>query len=277
MTAGILLPLTAGIILIAGCVTIPAPIERNAAADRVAAAGGFERSRTISGPFTLTSYQRIKNPGAPVNIYIEGDGISWITEWRLSDDPTPREPLVLELASADPAENVVYLARPGQYCAGGPDCPAEYWSGRRFSKAAVDAMDRAIDEIRQKSGAKEIGLIGYSGGAAIAAIIAARRNDVKSLRTIAGNLDTDAVNRYHRVSALSEDSLNPIDDAPKLASLPQRHYVGSRDTVIPAFIARKFASAAGDSRFDSVTIVEGAGHTKGWRERWQELLAMRLK
>lgn len=262
-------------LLTVGCATL-LPQNRYAAADRIAAAAGFQKSTIRTLSFTLTAYVRVKNPGGPIHVYMEGDGAAWLSRTRLSDDPTPKTPLVLELAALDPASNVAYLARPGQYAADGvPDCNAAYWSEKRFSSEVVEAINEAVGTLRDRAGSREIHLIGYSGGAAIAVLTAARRSDVASLRTVAGNLDPEAVNRYHHVSAM-KDSLNPMDAAEKLRDLPQRHFVGSQDTVVPPGTARSFLKRAGRRDSSGITVVEGATHTRGWRERWKELLVIPL-
>jgi pimeloyl-ACP methyl ester carboxylesterase len=262
-------------LLTVGCATL-LPQNRYAAADRIAAAAGFQKSTIRTLSFTLTAYVRVKNPGGPIHVYIEGDGAAWLSRTRLSEDPTPKTPLVLELAALDPASNVAYLARPGQYAADGvPDCDAAYWSDKRFSNEVVEAINEAVDALRDRAESREIHLIGYSGGAAVAVLTAARRADVASLRTVAGNLDPEAVNRYHHVSPM-KDSLNPMDAALKLRDLPQRHFVGSQDTVVPPGIARSFLKRAGRRDSSGITVVEGATHTRGWQERWKELLVIPL-
>jgi len=260
----------------AGCAAVFSQNDRYAAADRVADRAGFEKSYIHTSPFALRAYARYGHQGDPLHVYIEGDGAAWLSRTRLSDDPTPRTPLVLELAALDPASNVAYLARPGQYAPDGiPGCDAAYWSDRRFTDEVVEAMSRGVDELRKRAGAGEIHLVGYSGGAAIAVLVAARRSDVVSLRTVAGNLDPDAVNRHHRVS-LFMDAKNPMDVAAKLKDLPQRHFVGSQDSVIPPGIAESFLRRAGKTDFSGITIVEGATHTQGWQEHWKELPAIPL-
>lgn len=262
-------------LLTVGCATL-LPQNRYATADRIAAATGFQKSAIRTSTFALTAYGRVKKPGDPIHIYMEGDGAAWLSRTRLSDDPTPKTPLVLELAALDPASNVAYLARPGQYAADGvPDCDAAYWSDKRFSNEVVEAINQAVDALRDRAGSRETHLIGYSGGAAVAVLVAARRSDVASLRSVAGNLDPEAVNRYHHVSAM-KDFLNPMDAAEKLRDLPQRHFVGSRDAVVPSGIARSFLKRSGRRDFGGITVVEGATHTRGWRERWKELLAIPL-
>jgi len=225
--------------------------------------------------FTLTSFWRGDQAGAPLNLYIEGDGAAWIDRsWR-SGDPSPKDPLALELAGVDLGVNVAYLARPGQYVAAGSSRgdPA-YWSDRRFAPEVVAALGEAADLLLAKTGAVKINLIGYSGGAALAVLLAAVRDDVLTLRTVAGNLDPEAVNRYHGVSPLA-GSLDPLTAAAKLRSLPQRHFIGAADDVIPPFAARNFLSRqGGDNR--RLTTVAGVGHRQGWRARWRFLLTYPL-
>ena len=270
---GTSLLLLLGLILATGCATLLPKNDRYAAADRAAAAAGFHKSHIKAGLFTLTAYERCNIPGDSLHIYIEGDGTAWQTRTRLSDDPTPKSPLVLELAALDPSPNVAYLARPGQYSADGvPGCDATYWSGKRFSNEVVEAMNNAIDVLRDRSKVKAIHLIGYSGGAAIAVLIASRRSDVISLRTVAGNLHPEAVNRHHGVSPLMH-SLNPIDVAQKIR-MPQRHFVGSEDNVVPPAIAHSFLKHTGGQSCSAITVIEGATHTRGWREQWKTLLGM---
>ena len=262
------------IVFISGCVTLSPFAVRQDAADKIAALNGFEKSYIKTDHFILASYHRFKDPNKPLHIYIEGDGAAWITHTRLSDNPTPRNPLVLELAALDPADNVAYLARPGQYSSfGKPDCDPSYWSNRRFSEEVITSMNQATDYLCRKSGSRKVSLIGYSGGAAIAIIVASRRNDIIELRTIAGNLDCEAVNRYHKVTSL-EGSLNPIDFASSIAKIPQRNFVGSKDRIIPSFIAASFVEKSGSKNKERITIVKGATHTTGWREKWPKLLSL---
>ena len=261
-------------LLTQGCTLVPFARDGRAAADQVARSGGFKRIVVQTRSFPLTAYVRCAKPGDSLNLYIEGDGAAWLSKTRLSDDPTPAAPLVLELAGIDPAANVAYLARPGQY-ADVPGDPA-YWAERRFSGEVVAALGEAIDGLARGCRSGQIHLIGYSGGAALAVLVAAERTDVVSLRTVAGNLDPAALNRYHRVSPPDGASLDPLNAAGKLGGLPQRHFVGSRDSVVPAFIARSFLERAGSRDFSRITVVQGATHAGGWREQWRALLALPL-
>lgn len=55
----------------------------------------------------------------------------------------------------DSSDAVAYIARPGQFP--GPDstvCDPAYWSARRFSPEVVEALDKAIDILKERSGAE---------------------------------------------------------------------------------------------------------------------------
>ena len=263
---------------------MPSIMERSYGAQKRACQAGFNKEYVKAGIFTLATYQRFASaqkrdsqPGPEnIRIYIEGDGRAWETKSRLSDDPTPSNPVALELATVDQSDAVAYIARPGQF----PDpdsavCDPTYWSSRRFAPEVVEAFDKAIDILKKKSGAVYVELVGYSGGAALAVLVAARRSDVTSLRTIVGNLDPKALCAYHNVSQL-DGSLDPIDAAQKVSRIPQHHFVGSMDKTVPSSIAESFVKKEGDINFRNITVVDGATHKNGWRERWKELLLIPL-
>ena len=266
--------ISAGVLCLAmfflsGCATVNAGYR---VADALAFEHNFTKDYVKTGLCNITSFYHLDNSGAPLTVYIEGDGFAWRTRRELSEDPTPRRPLMLSLASIDPSGNVAYIGRPGQLTVSGkPDCDPAYWSEKRFSHEVVSAINSAIDYLKTKSHSKEVNIIGYSGGAAIAVIIAARRNDIISLRTIAGNLDHEAVNRYHKVESLKE-SLNPIDFAVKVSHISQRHFVSAGDTVVPISIAESFAGKIGDQKHESITMVPGTTHTTGWQKAWPSLI-----
>ncbi|MFH1209158.1 MAG: alpha/beta hydrolase [Candidatus Omnitrophota bacterium] len=263
---------------LAGCLTVPSASERLSKADTIVQEAGFHRVRVRTSPFLITAYSRIQEHGKDLHIYIEGDGYAWVTRNRVSGDPTPRRPVALELAAEDPAPNVVYLARPCQYTPVemNPACEEAYWTDKRFSEEVIRSMDQAVDKFAKDAQSPGIHLIGYSGGGAVAALIAARRQDVKSLRTVAGNLDPTGFNEYHEVSSLDEASLDPMEVAGKLSGIPQYHFTGSEDPIVPAFIAQHFAEKSGIRGCVHVVPVQGADHTDGWTGVWPWLLALPL-
>ncbi|MCX5656668.1 MAG: alpha/beta hydrolase [Candidatus Omnitrophica bacterium] len=264
------------IVSITGCATLPVFMDRPSVANNIANKAGFIKEYIKADNFTLMTYQKLNKHSDSIRIYIEGDGRAWENKHKISLDPTPSNPVALKLAAVDPADNVAYIARPGQYSLSGlPECNSKYWSGSRFAPEVVESFNKAVDILKEKSGAKDVELVGYSGGGAIAVLVAARRSDVIALRTVAGNLNTKALSEYHHVSQL-DGSMNPMDVAQKVAHIPQRHFVGLKDKVIPSIIAESFVKMKGDKDYTCITVVEGVSHNDGWDRSWKELLLMSL-
>lgn len=263
------------IIFLSGCATtFPMFMDRQSRADNIAVKSGFVKEYIRAGDFNLLSYQKIAKSSETIRIYIEGDGNAWETKHSLSDDPTPRQPVALYLACKDTFASIVYIARPGQYSSSGfADCDSKYWSGSRFASEIIVSFNRAIDILKEKSNAKYIELIGYSGGAAIVVFVAARRSDVIALRTVAGNLNPHMLSIYHRVSQL-EGSLDPLDVVQEVAHIPQRHFVGSKDKIVPFAIAESFVKMEQTKDYECITVVDDASHNEGWQKRWQNLLLL---
>ena len=260
--------LTASFVLgLAGCAS---PLDH---ADGIAHAAGLRRTQIPTNTFLLTAYSKVTAPAKPFNIYIEGDGLAWLSETEPSKNPTPRKALALSLAALDPAANVLYIARPCQFTPLNldPKCDVSAWTDRRFSEEVIRSVNQAVDKLTASSPSRKLNLIGYSGGGAVAALVAARRNDVVSLRTVAGNLDHAEVNRQHDASPL-DGSLNAIDQARQLATLPQIHFSGQNDDVITPSIAQRFRAAAEPTTCIKLRIIENTTHESGWPEHWPNLL-----
>jgi len=259
-------------LLIALCLSGCASDPRGHAED-MARPVGLQHELVQAGPFLLTAYARITRADQPLTVYIEGDGLAWRSRYAPSDDPTPYRALGLALAAADPGPNVVYLARPCQFTPmqRNPQCAADYWTGKRFAPEVVTAMDVAVSHFLARVPGQRVNLVGYSGGGAIAVLVAARRHDVMSLRTVAGNLDHDAVNRWHKVSPMPASD-NPIDVAAQVASIPQIHFSGTGDEVVPTAIARSFVTKIGPCA--RLRPVAGLSHGGDWPAIWPRLLAL---
>lgn len=259
--------------ILAGCAA-----DLRARADAKAIPLGFQHTRVQTDDFLLTTYTKITDANQPVDVYIEGDGLAWLSRTEVSPNPTPHKAMALSLATLDPAANIIYIARPCQFTPLDMDvrCSEEYWTKRRYSEEVIASVNQAIDKLTNSRAKPGLHIIGYSGGAAVAVLIAARRNDVISIRTIAGNLDHEEVSRQHEVTALS-CSLNPIDQASRVAAIPQRHFSGNEDTVISAAIGQKFKKASGNSGCVHLQSIEGATHEDGWLERWPMLIREPVK
>jgi len=243
-------------------------------ADNMGRRAGLQREQFKTDSFLLTTYIRISDKTQPYNIYIEGDGRSWLAAHEPSTDPTPHKFLGLALASKDAAENVIYLARPCQFTSlnRDPFCAQTYWTDRRFSEEVITSLNQAIDHfVSPFTNQKNLNIIGYSGGGAIAVIIAARRHDVLSIRTVAGNLDQEEVNVIHHVDQMP-GSLNARTFALQVASIPQMHFSGVRDDVIPPAVSEDFRRASSLSPCIELQALPFANHEDGWIENWSALL-----
>ena len=267
---GMLPAILLGVLLLLGGCANP-----NRHADNMAQVGKLQREQTTTDSFVLTTFSRMTRHDLPLTIYIEGDGLAWRTRNQASDNPTPHQALGLALAVADPAENVVYLARPCQFTpmALNPLCENSYWTSKRYAAEVVLAMDQAVTHYAARVPGQRLHLVGYSGGGALAVLVAARRTDVASLRTVAGNLDVVEVNRLHAVSPMPA-SQNPIDYARQVAAIPQIHFSGADDKTVPALIAQRFVAASA-STCSQVRIISGMAHDSDWGSLWPSLLALR--
>lgn len=266
---GILISLS---FLLVGCVSDDSRII----AKEIAQHSRLSRDDIQTNPFLIATWSRITAPVHSLRVYIEGDGFAWKSRTQPSDDPTPRNPIGLMLAAADKNQNVLYIARPCQFI--GPPLPAHcdkrVWTSDRFSPSVIDAMNDALSQfVKQYPGVK-LELIGYSGGGNIAAILAERRTDVRSLRTVAGNLDVAYVNAIHHVSAMP-DAVSAIDRASALRTMPQLHFSGDTDKTVTPEVAQRFQRAVGGT-CSQVDIVSNMTHGSDWAAIWPQLLAKEL-
>ena len=261
----------ASLALLAGCASDPDLVQR---ADALVAPAGLQREEVRGGPFVLTAYVHARPKAPLLRVYLEGDGRAWITRNQVSPDPTPHTAMGLRLAASDGGD-VVYLARPCQFTpmARNPICQPEYWAGLRYSPLVVSAMDEALSRYVARLQPARLELVGFSGGGAIAVLLAARRKDVSAIRTVAGNLDHVAVNQWHKVSQMP-GSLNPIDVAAQGERIPQLHVSGAEDTVIPTAITHSFVDQVG--RCAGLVTVQGMAHQSDWDRLWPKLLAVPL-
>lgn len=222
----------------------------------IAVPSGYKYKEIETRNFTLASWQKVTNPAAPYKIYIEGDGYAFNVRGKASQDPTPRGTLVRELAFGDNSPNVIYLARPCQYVKS-LICSKRHWTTARFAPEIINAEYEAIKQI---AGNNPVILVGFSGGAQIAGLVTAAKPglNVKKIITIAGNLDHLAWTQYHNLPQLNE-SMNLESYRKQFAKIPQIHYVGSNDEVMPPILVREFIKDD-----DLIIEVDGASHNEGW-------------
>ena len=238
---------------------------------------GFTEQTISTSSFLLTSYERVTVKGNVVNVYIEGDGRAWLSKRMPSLDPTPKNPVALELAKLDDTEDVIYLARPCQYTKmiNGSVCDQKYWTSHRFASEVIEAMDVALNDIKQRHQITKFNLIGFSGGGNVAALLAAKRDDVKSLRTVAGNLNHTLQSEIHNVSSMPS-SLNAVTISSEISHIPQLHFIGVKDKIVPQQIYDSYARAAGHTECLKSYVIKKVGHSNGWEAVWPNLLEINL-
>lgn len=269
--------LAAAIALLGGCAA-PSPEARSASTLAWAAEQGWQ-PRLLPGPaFDIQAFVPAGlAQTSSLTVYIEGDGLAWLDRHTPSFAPTPADPLGFRLAVADADARAVYLARPCQYTRGPAfkGCHPRYWGSHRFAPEVIGAMDHALDQLKRAYGASTVVLVGYSGGAAVAALLAERRRDVAALVTVAGTLDTEVWTRQQHLAPL-EGSLNPKDVASRLGPLPQWHFIGQQDRVMPRTVLTSFLGAAAGRNGQGtpapvVQVEPDFDHHCCWAQAWPAL------
>lgn len=210
----------------------------------------YTYSEAATKTHVLASWQKITDKTSPLRIYVEGDGYAFDRHGNPTDDPTPKSTLVRELAFNDPNPNAAYVARPCQFIKT-ELCTEKAWSTGRFSQEAVQALYEASIAM---AGGREIIYIGYSGGALLTGLVIQEYPDlnVKKWITLAGLLDHKAWSDYMHLHPLS-DSLNLTE----LPDIPQIHFIGSRDKIIPLPLMQNITKGK------NLVIVKNAGHNSG--------------
>lgn len=231
------------LLLLNGCSSITVP-------------NNFVYKEIKTDTFTLASWQKITQTNGVYKIYIEGDGYAFDRYGRPTQNPTPKGNFVRKLAFGDRNDNVIYLARPCQYIIS-PICSQRHWTTARFAPEVINATFEAI---RQIAGNSPIVLVGFSGGAQVGGLVASAKQglNIKKIITIAGNLDHEAWVKYHDLLPLNE-SLNLADYYDNFMKIPQIHYVGKNDKVIPPHLVQNFIKNKA-----SVIVAAGANHNDGW-------------
>lgn len=179
-----------------------------------------------AGPLEPAAYARVSDPYQPVTVYVGGQ--------KLACGAGDGQDGARVLAAADPAANVVFLARQCQ-----PD-------GAAMPPEAVAAMNRVIDRVVARWPGHLVNMVGYGCGDGLVVRMAAARGDVASIRTVAGRLDA-ATRR--ELAAMR---------------IPQIHFRLGDD---PAG-----KSAAGACARQVMLPAGGGG--PGWAQRWPELLEL---
>lgn len=258
-------------LVLAGCAAVPDRFEGRSEGRFEARAQALELAPAWidAGGYRLRLFRnRTISPGVRLYLYLDGDGVPWLTRTKVAADPTPHNPLVLELLAQGPAP-ALYLGRPcyhGEQDAAG--CSPWFWTAGRYSEPVIAAMAAALERLIATESIAQVTVIGYSGGGVIGWHLAQRVPEVDQLVTLAANLDLQAWSLRHRYSPLI-GSLDPATGAPMRSGVQQLHLFGRQDRNTPAAL-----TAAMQARFGPAfrrQLVE-AGHAEGWLEHWPALL-----
>ncbi|MEM7650573.1 MAG: hypothetical protein AAF204_00635 [Pseudomonadota bacterium] len=233
-------------------------VLREQVAMRVASPAWMIKRTIETDPYALTAFERMHERDKTAALYIGGDGEAHKIKGALFD-PTPRNPVALHLAAMDKSENVAYLARPCQYTGlldHDIECSSDDWHTNKYSSQTLSAYGATLDGIKARYGVTGFHIVGYNGGATLAALLSAQRNDILTLRTVAGRFDLDALGS----SLLT------------LSRLPQHHFIGGQDTITPPNELHGYLQALGQTECADYTLIQDAEHEKGWVNKWPELL-----
>lgn len=235
--------------------------------DREADELGLVREEVAGAGFAHALYRgRRATAGDRLHVYLESDGTPWVDGRHAAVDPTPRSPLALRLMARDP-QAALLLGRPcyhGHYADAG--CEPALWTGARYSETVLASMAAALAAARAPG--TRLTLIGYSGGGALAMLLAERVAGVDAVVTIAGNLDVAAWTRRHRYDPLSA-SLDPSARPPLPPHIRQVHFAGEHDREVPPQLIGAAASRQPGARFE---VRPGFDHACCWTRDWPQLL-----
>ena len=254
-------------LVLAGCRSTPEGSVTGATEER-----RFEAREVVGEEFVHTVFAA-PGPGVdhsrPLFVFLEGDGRPWGRGGtRPAADPGPRRTLALELAELV-GPGAVLLGRPCYHDhARDPGCAPELWTAGRYSERVVSSMVAALRRTIGDGPSGPVVLVGYSGGGALALLIADRMPEVAAVVTLGANLDLEAWTRYHHYLPLA-DSLDPL----VTRGLPpgcEIHIAAGNDTVVPLALSQ----SAADRRPGALLWIEpGADHDCCWQARWADIFA----
>lgn len=261
------------ILMLQGCA---GPAGRCEMAQQLASDAGWSARIDSTQQFDIAVFSPPPRKGETLVAYLEGDGRAYLSADTVSTDPTPGDPVALRLALADRRPYpLVYLARPCQYTLAqyGRHCSSVYWTTHRYASSIADSVGEALDQEKKRVGARRLLLVGYSGGGALAVILAQRRADVAAVVTVAANLDLDYWTRRDGLAPLS-GSIDPARNAPAISNLPQLHLAAGKDEVVGADVTMAFLRhlpnhSEADPR---LLLLPDADHGCCWVAMWPQLL-----
>lgn len=249
------------VVCLVSCASLQDPVRR------VVNSAEFSAQAVHGNPFTHKIYANDKQAGEVVHVYIGGDGTPWLMGIEPATDPTPRNPLALRLMAQD-KNNAIFLGRPCFFGLNDQvECVSGVWTHGRYSSVVVDSMGAALHQALPSAKTSGVVLIGYSGGAVIATLLAQRLEGVVALVTVAGNLDTDLWTETLGLLPLRH-SLNPVSMDGLRTDILQVHLIGEQDPVVPNAITRSFTDRHGGTVWNYPEF----DHRCCWESEWSKIL-----
>jgi dienelactone hydrolase len=176
---------------------------------------------------------------------------------------------MLQIMSRDTAA-ALYLGRPCYFgLAGERGCNPQYWTARRFSPEVLASLAEVLRREIARAQVEHVTLLGHSGGATLALLLAEEIPQVDRVITLAGNLDPTAWTSLHGYAPLT-GSLNPTQQTAVRDNLIMIHYAGGSDRNIPPALIQAAAPRIGGS----VIVVPGFTHTCCWTRIAPEILSV---
>ena len=203
--------------------------------------------------------------GNTLHVYIEGDGSPWIMERWIATDPTPVKMIMPTLMALDPAP-ALFLGRPCYFQTDDTQCNERWWTSARYGEKITESLNCALNGSMEQF--ESVWLIGHSGGGALAMLMAAQRDDVKKIITLAGNLDIEAWTKAHKYSPLSE-SHNPANLAALPSYIEQLHFIAAQDDRITANMIKVTIKKQPGSR---LIVMDDLDHSCCWEQVWTDIL-----
>ena len=217
-----------------------------------------------------------------LTVYIEGDGAAWRARQIPPRDPSPNNPIAAHLALADSSLLVAYLARPCMYLNDEQlkQCSNSLWTDARFGQEALlisnQALDNLVAAIKNQflippSSVLQLNLVGYSGGGVMATLLASQRSDVVCLNTLASPLDIEVWAKLQKVAPLSQ-SFNPAFPDARLTRIPQLHWFGGKDRVVPPQALGRYKNWSPALELAQVVqVIPSFNHHDFWVQEWPNL------
>lgn len=263
-------------VLVLGLLLTACAQPRHGMGPDLAQAAGWRWEILSAGAFDLAVAAPPRRTGEVLTVYLEGDGFAYVNARQPALDPTPTDPVSLKLAFADPGTGAVaWVGRPCQYTLPnhGRNCRTAIWTTGRYAPEVVDSMGMAVDELKRRSGSGRVILVGYSGGGAIAVLLAARRADVVQIITVVANLDLEYWTRRDGLSPLA-GSLDPArQPAETLGRIPQLHFTGGQDRTVGTDVVRSYLRHLSPLSPARLVEIPDFTHSCCWAKDWRLLLA----